>query len=161
MEDSDRGYRRVVASPAPRAIVEREAVEVLLAGGHHVVAAGGGGIPVVRTPEGLHSVDAVIDKDMTSSLLASDLRAPLLVISTAVEHVMVNFGTPDERPLSEVGVDEMKRYLTEGHFAPGSMAPKIRAAIGFIRRGGRRVIITRPEQLDEAIRHGHGTHIVP
>ncbi len=161
VEDADRGFRRVVASPAPLAIVEQDAVDTLVAGGHHVVAAGGGGIPVVRTPEGLHSVDAVIDKDMTSSLLASNLGAPLLVISTAVEHVMINFGTPDAQPLGEIGVDQIERYLAEGHFAPGSMAPKVRAAIGFIRRGGRRVIITNPQHLDDAIEHGQGTHIVP
>ncbi len=161
VEDADRGYRRVVPSPAPLEIVEQDAIDTLLAGGHHVVAAGGGGIPVVRTPDGLHSVDAVIDKDMTSSLLASNLGAPLLVISTAVEHVMVDFGTPDARPLTEVRAAEMERYLAEGHFAPGSMAPKIRAAIGFLHRGGQRVIITNPQHLDDAIEHGQGTHIVP
>jgi len=161
MEDASRGYRRVVPSPLPVRIVEQEAVNTLLADGFHVVTAGGGGIPVVRTSDGLQSVDAVIDKDKTASLLAKQLGATLLVISTAVEQVMLNFGTSSERPLGQVRVAQMEQYLADGHFAPGSMAPKIEAAIAFIRAGGQKVIITNPENIGEAIRHDRGTQIIP
>ena len=160
-EDANRGYRRVVASPEPLKIVEEEAVLALLENDYHVVTAGGGGIPVVRSDIGLTSVDAVIDKDKTASLLASDLQAPLLIISTAVEQVMLNFGTAEEKALGRVTVEKMKKYLDDGHFAPGSMAPKIVAAIEFINNGGQKVIITNPENIGEAIRHGKGTQIVP
>ncbi len=160
-EDANRGYRRVVASPVPGKIVEQDAVNVLLADGFHVITAGGGGIPVVRSEQGLVSVDAVIDKDKTAALLAKNLDASLLVISTAVEQVKLNFGSPDERPLGFVSVAEMEQYLADGHFAPGSMAPKIEAAIAFIRGGGEKVIITNPENIGEAIRHDRGTQIVP
>lgn len=160
-QDANRGYRRVVASPVPLKIVEEEAVVALLKNDYHVVTAGGGGVPVVRSDFGLTSVDAVIDKDKTASLLATNLRAPLLVISTAVEQVMLNFGTVDEKPLGQVTVEEMEKYLHDGHFAPGSMAPKIEAAIGFIKNGGQKVIITNPENIGEAIRHGKGTQIIP
>lgn len=161
MEDASRGYRRVVASPRPVKIIEQEAVNTLLAGGFHVVTAGGGGIPVVRGEKGLVSVDAVIDKDKTASLLAKNLGASLLVISTAVEQVMLNFGTPDEQPLGQVKVGKIEQYLADGHFAPGSMAPKIEAAIAFIRGGGLKVIITNPENIGEALRHDRGTQIIP
>lgn len=160
-QDSNRGYRRVVASPEPLKIVEEEAVLALLENDYHVVTAGGGGIPVVRSDIGLTSVDAVIDKDKTASLLASDLQAPLLIISTAVEQVMLNFATDKEEALGQVTVAKMKEYLDDGHFAPGSMAPKIEAAIDFINNGGQKVIITNPEHIGEAIRHDKGTQIVP
>jgi len=160
-QDANRGYRRVVASPIPLKIVEEEAVIALLENDFHVIAAGGGGVPVVRSDIGLTSVDAVIDKDKTAALLAGNLHAPLLVISTAVRQVMLNFGTAAEQSLGEVGMVEMEKYLLAGHFAPGSMAPKIEAAIAFIKNGGERVIITSPENIGEAIRHGKGTQIVP
>ena len=160
-KDANRGYRRVVASPEPLKIVEEEAVLALLENDYHVVTAGGGGIPVVRSDIGLTSVDAVIDKDKTASLLATDLHAPLLIISTAVEQVMLNFDTDQEEALGLVTVAQMKKYLDDGHFAPGSMAPKIEAAIDFISNGGQKVIITNPEHIGEAIRHGKGTQIVP
>ncbi len=160
-EDANRGYRRVVASPLPVKIVEEDAVVSLLENDFHVIAAGGGGVPVVRSDIGLTSVDAVIDKDKTASLLATNLNAPLLVISTAVEQVMLNFGTAEEKPLGQARVQEMEEYLHGGHFAPGSMAPKIEAAIEFIKNGGHRVIITSPENIGEAIRHGKGTQIIP
>ncbi len=159
-QDANRGYRRVVASPIPLKIVEQDAVVALLESGFHVVTAGGGGVPVVRSDIGLTSVDAVIDKDKTASLLAINLGAPLLVISTAVEQVMLNFGTAEEKALGQVSVDEMEKYLHDGHFAPGSMAPKIEAAIAFIKNGGHKVIITNPENIGEAIRRGKGTQIV-
>lgn len=161
MEDASRGYRRVVASPLPLRIVEENAVISLLEQGFHVIAAGGGGVPVVRSEIGLTCVDAVIDKDKTAALLATNLGAPLMVISTAVEQVMLNFGTPEEEALGRVKVDRMEEYLTAGHFAPGSMAPKIQAAIAFIRGGGHKVIITNPEHIGAAIRFGKGTQIIP
>lgn len=160
-EDTNRGFRRVVPSPVPRRIVEIEAIKTLLAGRHHVVAAGGGGVPVVRKAGGLRSIDAVIDKDRTAALLATELAASLLVISTAVEQVKLNYGTPGERAIGQVTAREMQRYLDQGHFAPGSMAPKIEAAISFLENGGQRVIITSPENIGKAIRHNRGTHIVP
>ncbi len=160
-EDANRGYRRVVASPVPLKIVEQEAVVALLENDYHVVAAGGGGVAVVRSDIGLTSVDAVIDKDKTASLLATNLQAPLLVISTAVKQVMLNFETPAEKSLGRVSVAKMDKYLQAGHFAPGSMAPKIEAAIDFIHSGGRQVIITNPENIGEALRHGKGTQITP
>lgn len=160
-EDSNRGYRRVVASPLPEKIVEENAVVALLENDFHVIAAGGGGVPVVRSNIGLTSVDAVIDKDKTASLLASNLNAPLLVISTAVEQVMLNFGTEKATGLGQVNVQEMQRFLEDGHFAPGSMAPKIEAAIDFIKNGGKKVIITNPEHIGDAIRQGKGTQIIP
>lgn len=160
-EDAKRGYRRVVASPEPRRIVEEDVIAALLKKNFHVVAAGGGGIPVAQTPFGLQSIDAVIDKDKTAALLAINLGAPLFVISTAVKEVMLNFGTREERALNQATVEEMEQYLQDGHFAPGSMAPKIEAAIRFLKNGGQRVIITSPENIGEAIRQGKGTHIIP
>jgi carbamate kinase len=158
-KDAGRGYRRVVASPIPLGIVEEDALVALLENGFHVIVAGGGGIPVVRSEVGLTSVDAVIDKDKTAALLAGHLQARLLVISTAVEQVMLYFGTDRERPIGRVTVREMKEYLEAGHFAPGSMAPKIEAAIECIENGGERVIITSPENIGRAIRIGTGTQI--
>jgi len=144
-EDSNRGYRRMVASPLPMKIVEEDAVIALLEQGFHVVTAGGGGVPVVRSDIGLTSVDAVIDKDKTASLLATNLGAPLLVISTAVEQVMLNFATAEEQSLGEVPVAAMEKYLHDGHFAPGSMAPKIEAAINFTKNGGEKVSLPSPK----------------
>lgn len=160
-EDSGRGFRRVVPSPKPLEVVEQDAVESLLGQGFHVVTVGGGGIPVMETENGIQGVDAVIDKDLASSLLASELGAPLLVISTAVPQVALNFGTPEQKNLETVTVDEMQQYLEEGHFAPGSMAPKVQAALDFIRGGGKEVIITNPETIGDAIANGKGTHIIP
>jgi carbamate kinase len=116
---------------------------------------------VVRSEIGLTSVDAVIDKDKTAALLAANLQAELLVISTAVEQVKLYFGTDRERPLREATTAEMEKYLAAGHFAPGSMAPKIEAAIDFLKNGGKQVIITSPENIGRAIRDGRGTHILP
>lgn len=160
-EDSGRGFRRVVASPKPIGIVELPAVKTLLENGFHVITAGGGGIPVMETDQGLLGVDAVIDKDLASGLLATHIGAPLLVISTAVPCVALNFGTPQQKNLSTVTAKEMQKYLDEGHFAPGSMAPKVQAALDFIQAGGQQVIITDPKTIGEAINNGAGTHIVP
>ncbi len=161
VEDAGRGFRRVVPSPKPQEVVERNVIENLLNQGYHVVAVGGGGIPVVRTPNGLEGVDAVIDKDLASSMLAAQMGIDLLIISTAVEQVALNFGRPDQKVIAEMTVDEAETYITQGHFAPGSMLPKIQSALGFLKSGGRRVIITSPGNIKEAVVNGRGTHIVP
>ncbi len=161
VEDAGRGFRRVVPSPEPREVVERPVIESLLNSGYHVVTVGGGGIPVVRTDEGLAGVDAVIDKDLASSLLANQLGAGLLIISTAVEQVALNFGKPDQMAIGKITVAEAEQYIAEGHFAPGSMLPKIQSALRFLKNGGQEVIITAPEFIKEAVTSGRGTHIVP
>jgi carbamate kinase len=161
VEDAGRGFRRVVPSPEPREVVERPVIESLLNSGYHVVTVGGGGIPVVRTDAGLAGVDAVIDKDLTSSLLANQLGAGLLIISTAVEQVALNFDQPDQVTIGKMTVAEAEQYIAEGHFAPGSMLPKIQSALRFLKNGGQEVIITAPEFIKEAVTSGRGTHIVP
>ena len=161
VQDAGRGWRRVVPSPEPREVVEKQVVVTLLQSGCHVVTVGGGGIPVVKTEHGLEGVDAVIDKDLASSLLAHQLDVGLFIISTEVEEVALNFGKPNQRPIKQMTVREAERYVVEGHFAPGSMLPKIEAALRFLRGGGREVIITSPERLKEAVVSGKGTHIVP
>jgi carbamate kinase len=161
VNESGRGFRRVVPSPEPREVVEKPVVETLLRNGYHVVTIGGGGIPVVKTNHGLEGVDAVIDKDLASSLLANQLNIGTFIISTAVEQVALNFGKPNQRPIHSMTVREAEQYVTEGHFAPGSMLPKIEAALRFLKGGGRRVVITAPEFLEEAVLNGRGTHIVP
>jgi carbamate kinase len=158
--DAGRGYRRVVPSPAPKRIFEREAIEILLARGFCVIGAGGGGIPVfVNDSDDVEGVDAVIDKDSASSLLASQLGADLFIISTSVERVLINFRKPDETPLDRITADQARTYMDEGHFAPGSMLPKIEAALEFLQQGGREAIITNPASLIKAIRGESGTHI--
>jgi len=161
VEDSGRGWRRVVASPAPQRILELEAVRTLLESGYVVVAAGGGGIPVTETAEGfIEGVEAVIDKDLGSALLARELGADVLLISTAVEAVAINFGKPDQRWLGQVTVAEAKEYLAEGHFGAGSMEPKIRAAISYVEASGGRAIITDPPNMVRALNGETGTSIV-
>lgn len=159
VQDAGRGYRRVVPSPEPHEIVERPVIKSLLNEGYHVVAAGGGGIPVVRRGKDLDGVDAVIDKDLASSLLAGQLKADLLIISTAVKEVAINFGTPDQQSIAQMTVSQAETYIEEGHFAPGSMLPKIQAALKFLKSGGQEVIITSPEFIQEAVLSGSGTHI--
>jgi len=162
VDDANRGWRRVVASPQPIRIVEEEAIKRLLDEGFVVVSVGGGGIPVVADSEGnLSGVAAVIDKDLASSLLASRIGADLLMITTAVEKVVLEFGAPDERPIDQMTLAEAKHYLAEGrHFMAGSMAPKIEAVIGFLERGGERAVITDPENVERALRGETGTTIV-
>jgi carbamate kinase len=161
-EDAGRGWRRVVASPMPLEIVEEAAIRSLLEQDVIVVAAGGGGIPVIRKENGdLEGVAAVIDKDWASCLLAKSLAADMFLISTAVDKVAINFGTPEQQDLDEITVAEAKRYTAEGHFAPGSMKPKMEAAIDFLENGGKRVIITQPHLLEDALHGTTGTHIVP
>lgn len=161
VEDAGRGFRRVVPSPEPLEVVEKPVIESLLNSGYHVVTVGGGGIPVVRTDSGLEGVDAVIDKDLASSMLASQLGADLLIISTAIEQVVLNFGKPDEKGISKMTMAEAEQYIADGHFAPGSMLPKIQSALRFLRSGGPEVIITSPEYIKDAVLSGQGTHIVP
>lgn len=159
--DSNRGFRRVVASPRPVEIVELKAVESMIKAGFNVVAVGGGGIPVVQTEGGLlEGVAAVIDKDLASCLLAEKLKSDLLIISTGVPQVSINFGKPNEEKLGTVKADKMAQYLAEGHFPPGSMGPKIEAALNFLKNGGREVIITDPQNLGAAVKDGRGTHII-
>jgi carbamate kinase len=162
VEDANRGWRRVVASPQPLRIVEEDAVKELLSQGFVVVTVGGGGIPVVADADGnLSGVAAVIDKDLASSLLATRIGADLLMITTAVEKVALEFGTPEQRWIDRITLAEAKEYLAEGrHFAAGSMAPKIEAVIGFLERGGEQAVITDPENVERALRGETGTTIV-
>lgn len=163
VEDAGRGWRRVVASPLPREIVEFSTIETILNRGIMVIAAGGGGIPVVDVGDGEYrGVPAVIDKDYAASLLARKLKADLFVISTAVEKVALHFGTPRQRWLDRVTLSQVRGWLEEGiHFAEGSMAPKIRACIWYLEEGGKQAIITNPENLGRSLRGETGTHIVP
>ncbi len=160
IHDAGRGYRRAVASPGPIRIIELEAIEALINQGFCVVAVGGGGIPVVRESDGtLEGCDAVIDKDFASSLLASKLGADILLISTAVDNVYLNFGRENQTTLKEIGMQEIKSFMAEGHFADGSMLPKIKAALDFLENGGARVIITSPPLLRKAMKGEAGTCI--
>jgi carbamate kinase len=163
VEDSGRGWRRVVASPLPKEVVELESVEILIRAGTVVVTVGGGGIPVIDVGEGEYAgTAAVIDKDFASSLLARLIKADLLLISTAVEKVALNFGKPDQKWIDKMSLAEAKKYLAEGsHFAKGSMAPKIQAIIWFLEAGGKQAIITNPENIGRALKGETGTWIVP
>ena len=163
VEDANRGWRRVVASPRPRRIVEIDAIRHLVDGGFVVVAAGGGGIPVVSDEAShLQGVPAVIDKDHAGALLAREIDANRMIISTAVEKVALNFGTPDEEWVDHLTLAEARSYLAEGtHFASGSMAPKIEAIIDFLEAGGEEAIITTPQKLEEAVAGKTGTRITP
>ena len=160
-EDAGRGWRRVVASPAPKRVVEIDVVRQLLDAGVAVITVGGGGIPVIADEDGnLSGIAAVIDKDLASALLAQELGADLLIISTAVEKVALNFGTPDEEWIDEFTLDELKQRLAEGtHFAEGSMAPKMRAVVQFLDNGGTQVVITDPPNLERAMARETGTWI--
>jgi carbamate kinase len=161
IEDSGRGYRRVVPSPNPIDIVEKEAIKTLINAGFVVVAVGGGGIPVVKTDNNTYQgIDAVIDKDFATSLLAEQIHADTLIITTGVSRVCINFGKPNQLALEKITVEETKQYVTEGHFPPGSMLPKIEASLSFLENNGSRVIITNPESLKDAIVEKAGTHIV-
>jgi carbamate kinase len=161
-EDAGRGWRRMVPAPAPREIVELNSIRALLDQGILVVAVGGGGIPVVRQPDGTFAGrDAVVDKDAATVVLASELGASVLIKSTSVDKVALNFGTPQQVDIDQMTVRECRRYLQEGHFAPGSMQPKIEAALAFLEQGGERVIITQPHHIEEALHGIYGTHIVP
>lgn len=161
VEDSGRGYRRVVPSPTPLRIVESAQIRTLVDAGHVVVAVGGGGIPVIETDGGYQGVEAVIDKDRASALLASSLGMPLLVLSTGVEQVAWHFRKPDQRLLSSITAAEAVQYLADGEFPKGSMGPKVEAAVDFLAHGGKEVLITTPAALERAIAGQTGTRIVP
>jgi carbamate kinase len=163
VEDAGRGWRRVVASPLPKEVVELESVQALLNAGVVVITVGGGGIPVIDNGDGEYTgTAAVIDKDYASSLLAQLIKADLFLISTAVEKVALNFGNPDQKYIDRMTLPEAKGYLAEGkHFAKGSMAPKIEAIIWFLENGGQEAIITNPENIGKALRGETGTRIVP
>ncbi len=161
VSDAGRGYRRVVASPEPVEIVEMDMIRRLVENDFCVIAAGGGGIPVVENQDGsLEGIGAVIDKDFASALLAINLKADLLVISTGVDRVCINFGKENEKALSNITVAETNKYLKEGHFEAGSMLPKIQAILWFLENGGQKAIITKPDHLKKAIIGKCGTHII-
>jgi carbamate kinase len=165
VEDAGRGWRRVVASPRPQRIIEERSIRHLLKSGCIVIAVGGGGIPVVHNDQGelrqLHGVYAVIDKDLASSLLARNLGVDLLLISTGVEKVAIHFKTPQQQNLDHVTAAELACFLDEGHFAPGSMQPKVEAALSFLRQGGKAALITNPPNIARALRRETGTWIEP
>jgi carbamate kinase len=162
LEDAGRGWRRVVPSPRPLTIIEQDIISYLLGGGFIVIAAGGGGVPVIRLPNGdLMGVEAVIDKDRASAVLAREISADLLIFLTAVEFVYLDYLQPGQRPLTELRCAEAQKYLQAGHFAPGSMGPKIESALDFLCQAGRRVLITQPESLAQALQGRTGTHILP
>ncbi len=166
IEDAGRGWRRVVASPIPLQVIEQDAIQSLTNAGDIVIAVGGGGIPVVQNTKGelreLSGVYAVIDKDRASALLAQQINADLLLISTAVEKCALYFGKDNEQWLDSMTLQQAKQYLAEGiHFAPGSMAPKIEAVIGFLENGGQKAIITDPKNIARALRGETGTTVTP
>jgi len=161
MEDAGRGWRHCVASPEPRAIINLHVIEALIKAGTVVIAGGGGGIPVVRDASGdWQGVQAVVDKDLTSALLARSLGIPDLLILTAVDRVAVDFNTPRQRYLGKVTLTELKGYQAAGHFAKGSMGPKVDAAIRHLESGGKRAIISHLERALPALRGETGTHVV-
>ena len=163
VEDAGRGWRRVVPSPLPKDIVELVSVKTLIEAGVIVITVGGGGIPVIDAGDGVYQgVAAVIDKDFASSLLASEIKADLFLIATAVEKVAINFGKPGQKWLDKITLAEAKQYLAEGiHFAKGSMAPKIQAVIHYLEAGGKEALITNPENIGRALKGETGTRIVP
>ncbi len=161
-EDAGRGWRRLVPTPAPLEIIELNSIRALLDNGSLVIAVGGGGIPVVQAADGtFEGRDAVIDKDAASCLLACELGASVLVMSTSVDKVSLNYATPQQVDIDQMTAAQCRRHLDEGHFAPGSMRPKMEAALAFLDQGGERVIVTQPHHLEEALHGIYGTHIMP
>ena len=162
MEDAGRGWRYVVPSPRPMAILELDLIASLAAQGVVVIAAGGGGIPMVRRADGSYGgVPAVVDKDLTSALLAAELRADALLILTAVSRVSIHYRKPQQRELETVSASELEGYRSEGHFAEGSMGPKVKAALRFVAAGGKRAIIAHLDQAADALAGKAGTHVLP
>jgi carbamate kinase len=160
-EDSSRGFRRVVPSPEPKAIIELEAIQACVDRGLVVIAGGGGGVPVFNDHDISKGVEAVIDKDHTSAILARQLNADLFCMATDVERVYLDYGKPSQRPIDQITVSECQKQLAEGQFPSGSMGPKIAAAAVFVQRGGSEAIITDQDHLVDAVRGTSGTHIVP
>lgn len=160
IEDSGRGYRKVVPSPKPKTIIERQTIKALLDNDIIVVAVGGGGIPILEENNKLIGVEAVIDKDYASGVLARELGADYFIILTSVEKVSIDFGKPNQKDLSVISVSDAKSYLASGQFPPGSMGPKIEAAVGFIESGGESAIITSIDKLDDALKGKTGTKII-
>jgi carbamate kinase len=162
VEDAGRGWRRVVASPLPKQIVEKTAIETLIKAGYTVIGVGGGGVPVIQNEAGdLVGMEAVIDKDYASSLLANSIQADLFVISTAVEKVALNYNKPDQQWLDKLTLADARRYMSEGHFAKGSMGPKIQAIVWYLERGGKQALITNPENIGRALAGETGTWLTP
>lgn len=158
-EDAERGWRRVIPSPEPINIIEKEIIKKLLKEKIIIIASGGGGIPVIKKNNKLIGIEAVIDKDKASALLANEISADELIIATAVEKVYLNYKKSNQQELNKVNLKEIKKYLEAGHFAKGSMLPKIQAVIKFLENGGKKAIITSPEKLSEALAGKTGTHI--
>jgi carbamate kinase len=162
VEDSGRGWRRVVPSPTPTRIVQESIIRELLEQGETVIAVGGGGVPVAEASDGtLTGLEAVIDKDLASSLLASSIKADLFLISTEVEKVALDFTKPTRRWLDSMTVAEAKKYLAEGQFGKGSMEPKVKAVLSYLEKGGKEALITNPDNMVRALRGETGTRIVP
>ena len=161
VEDSGRGWRRVVASPLPVKIVELESIKILIENNITVVAVGGGGIPVVERDGELWGADAVIDKDFASCLLAKEINSDLFIISTAVDKVFINFGKENEQAIDKMTIEDAEKYIEEGHFGAGSMLPKVKACIDFVKTTGNPALITSPEKLAEAVKGEAGTFLVP
>lgn len=157
----DKGWRRIVASPEPLDIVDSPAIAAMVSAGFVVIAAGGGGIPVVREGDRLRGVEAVIDKDLSAALLARSLEADLLMVATDVPNAVLRFGTPEAEPLGTVTVSELRRHAADGHFASGSMGPKVEAACRFVERSGARAAITSLDNISEAVDGVSGTVVVP
>ena len=161
IEDSGRGWRRVVPSPDPLEIIEKNIIRKIIDSGYVAIAVGGGGIPVIRKNGSLIGVEGVIDKDLASATLGKDIRADKLFILTSVDRVYLNFGTEQQRGIEEMNVSEAKKYMEEGHFRKGSMYPKILAAIRFLKSGGKSVLITSPEKVKDSMDGKSGTWIYP
>lgn len=162
VEDAGRGWRRVVPSPLPTRIIQRQAINELVEAEFVVIAVGGGGIPVVEDDQGmLTGVEAVIDKDFASALLASQIGADLFLISTAVPQIALNYNKPDQQWLDRMTLGEAKEYLQQGHFAKGSMAPKVQAIIDYLEAGGKEALVTDPDNIERALAGETGTRIVP
>jgi carbamate kinase len=162
VEDAGRGWRRVVASPDPKRVIEAPAIQKLVEGGFVVICVGGGGIPVIEDEQGdLQGIEAVIDKDFGGALLANAVKADLLLITTAVEKVAIHYNKPDQAWLDRLTLAEAKQYLAEGHFAKGSMGPKIEAIIRYLESGGKEALITDPANIERALQGKTGTRIVP
>jgi carbamate kinase len=161
-DDAGRGWRRVVASPMPKSIIDLAAIKDLARAGYLVIGCGGGGIPVIEDDDGrIHGIEAVIDKDLASSLLAREIGADLFMVSTAVERVAINFNKPNQRWLDRITASEAKRFYAEDHFDKGSMGPKIQALVAYLDAGGKQGLITNPPNIGRALAGETGTLIVP